>query len=82
MEANLDAEAAKALRSAAERLGVDPHRLARFLANGRLGDIVEAIGKPTDDGRRLQLAEEYLRFLDQEIAHRQGRGPGYSQTWK
>lgn len=82
MQADLNVEAGNAIRAAAERLGVDPYRLAHFLSSGRLGDIVEAIGGPSNDRRRLQLAEEYLRFLDQEIADRQARRTGYSQTWK
>lgn len=76
MEGDLNSECVKALRSAAERLGVDPYRLARFLANGRLGEILDVIGSPKSDGKRLHLAEEYLRFLDQEIADRQGQRPG------
>lgn len=66
-----------ALQSAAERLGVDPHRLACFLREGRLADVLEAIGHPTVIGPRriLGLAEMYLEFLDREIAIQEGRRP-------
>jgi hypothetical protein len=66
-----------ALRCAAERLGVDPQRLAGFLADGRLADVLEAISRPHLFGPRrvLGLAESYLEFLEAEIAYQEGRRP-------
>jgi hypothetical protein len=76
-EKDLTREAVTALRSAAERLGVDAYRLARFLADGKLSDILDMLGRPSsrDQSRRLELAEEYLDFLDREIAIQDGRRP-------
>lgn len=70
-------EAVAALRTAAERLGVDAYRLARFLGEGRLADVLEALGRPHALDRRkiVGLAEIYLDFLDNEIAIRDGRRP-------
>lgn len=74
---DLQTHAVAALRSAAERLGVDPYRLACFLSDGRLADVLEALGRPASvDGRRiLALAEAYLEFLEREIAFQEGRRP-------
>jgi hypothetical protein len=79
MEQDLRREARSALIGAAERLGVDPFRLARFLSDGRLADILTRLrisGGPERDsaGSSVDLAERYLEFLDQEIATR-GSGP-------
>ena len=72
MEQDLRSEARSALMGAAERLGVDPFRLARFLSNGRLADILTRL-RAADHmapglNARVDLAECYLEFLDQEIA--------------
>jgi hypothetical protein len=66
-----------ALRSAAERLGVDPYRLAKFLGEGRLADIIEALARPALVGPRkiLGLAESYLEFLEREIDIQEGLRP-------
>ena len=77
MDQELRSQATEAIQAAAERLGVDPIRLARFLADGKLADVLlqlRAAGAP--DGEVIHLAESYLSFLDQEIALRQDlRGP-------
>jgi hypothetical protein len=83
MEQDLRREASSAVIGAAERLGVDPFRLARFLSGGRLADILARLrvpgsGPPHDPGPGVDLAERYLEFLDQEI-ERRGSGSGY--TW-
>jgi hypothetical protein len=83
MEKDLKREARSALIGAAERLGVDPFRLARFLSDGRLADIltrlrVKGTGAQPDAADGVDLAERYLEFLDQEI-QRRGTGSGY--TW-
>lgn len=66
-----------ALRSAAERLGVDPVRLAHFLGEGRLADILEAMARPALVGpsKILGLAESYLEFLEREIQIQEGMRP-------
>jgi hypothetical protein len=72
MEHLLRQQATEAIQVAAERLGVDPIRLARFLADGKLADVLlqlRAAGMPDQDV--LRLAESYLSFLDHEIALRQ-----------
>jgi hypothetical protein len=70
-------DAVSALRTAAERLGVDPRRLAAFLADGRIADVLEAVSRPHIYGPRrvLGLAEMYLEFLDAEIAIQEGHRP-------
>ena len=76
MPEDLTSEAVAAVRVAAERLGVDSFRLARFLADGRLADILETFGRdrgPGDLSRRFRLAEEYLLFLESEIELHNGR---------
>jgi hypothetical protein len=77
MEGDLKTEARSAVVGAAERLGVDPFRLARFLSNGRLADILTRLRGEQREGRdragHVNLAEQYLDFLDQEIALRGGR---------
>jgi hypothetical protein len=61
---------------AAERLGVDPYRLARFLSNGRLADILTRMRDSSDSGAgTLPLAESYLEFLEREIELRAGPAP-------
>ena len=77
MDADLRAECAAALRSAAERLGVDAYRLAGFLSEGRLADLLDALARPSRLGpsRILSMAEAYLEFLEREIEIREGRRP-------
>jgi hypothetical protein len=77
VEDDLAQHAAAALRTAAERLGVDPQRLAAFLGEGRIADVLEAISRPALFGPRrvLGLAEAYLEFLETEIAIQEGRRP-------
>ena len=77
MAEDLRTQSVAALRSAAERLGVDPYRLAGFLADGRLADILESLGRPGLLGPRkiLGLAEAYLEFLEREIAIQEGQRP-------
>ena len=78
MEQDLKREARSAVIGAAERLGVDPFRLARFLSDGRLADILSRLRRPhpaeaPESAVHVDLAEQYLDFLDQEIALRRGR---------
>ena len=77
MSDELTDAATSALRSAAERLGVDPYRLSRFLGEGRLADIMNAMARPNVAGSRriLGLAEAYLDFLEREIEIREGERP-------
>ena len=77
-EDDLEKAAVEAIRSAAERLGVDPYRLARFLAHGRMVDYLQALGRtPIEMDRRDPggPAGGYLDFLDEEMRRRE-RGPG------
>lgn len=82
MEEEFRKAAVEALTSAAERLGVDPYRLARFLAGGRLADVVAALANDDRDearSRSTALAEAYLEFLEAEIEiRRRGHTPGRS----
>ena len=82
MHDDLGQNAVAAIQSAAERLGVDPYRLSCFLGDGRLADVLEAIGHPTAVGPRriLGLAESYLDFLEREIAIQEGRRPNVARN--
>jgi hypothetical protein len=81
MAEDLQDQAVAALRTAAERLGVDPYRLARFLGEGKLADVLEAMSRPSNLGRKkiLGLAESYLEFLEREIEIQEGRRPSGSR---
>ena len=82
MEEDLKEPSVAALRTAAERLGVDPYRLARFLGDGRLADLLEALSRPGPNApnKILGLAEAYLEFLEGEIAIQEGRRPSGAGT--
>lgn len=75
----LERAAVDAIRSAADRLGVDPFRLARFLAHGRIAEYLQTLGRSTvlDVERRdwTPLSTAYLDFLGDERDRRQGDGP-------
>jgi hypothetical protein len=78
-EEDLEKAALEAIASAAERLGVDPFRLARYLAHGRIADFLQALGRgetidPEDSGI-AGLAGSYVQFLGEETRRRQ-HGPG------
>jgi hypothetical protein len=76
MNHDLKHEARTAVVGAAERLGVDPYRLARFLSNGRLAEILTRMRESPEDGAgTLPLAESYLEFLEREIELRAGPPP-------
>lgn len=77
MEQDLRREARSAVIGAAERLGVDPFRLARFLSNGRLADILSGMreGAEPERSATVELTESYLAFLEQEIELRRTPGP-------
>ena len=77
MEQDLKREARSAVIGAAERLGVDPFRLARFLSDGRLADILSRLREPIEPHRTatVELTESYLAFLEQEIELRRSAGP-------
>lgn len=77
----LERAAVDAIRSAADRLGVDPFRLARFLAHGRIAEYLQALGRSNglDAERResMPLSTAYLDFLGEERDHRdESGGPG------
>jgi len=56
------------VRAAAERLGVDPIRLARFLSDGTLADVMRQLREASSsDPEIVGLAESYLTFLDEEM---------------
>jgi hypothetical protein len=67
---DLDKAALAAITTAAERLGVDPFRLARFLAHGRIADFLQALGRAEAmEAEKLEnsaLADRYLEFVRQE----------------
>lgn len=76
MKQDLRQEAREAVTGAAEQLGVDPFRLARFLSDGRLADILTSM-RDEDQALpgTLDLAESYLDFLEREISLRKEPGP-------
>jgi hypothetical protein len=77
---DLERAALDAIASAAERLGVDPFRLARFLAHGRIADFLQALGRAEalelEKRESMDLSTTYLAFLDEESRLRNKRGPG------
>lgn len=74
---DLEKAAVDAIRSAADRLGVDPFRLARFLAHGRIADYLQTLGRTggieLDRKETAHLSETYLSFLEEE-GHRGEQG--------
>ena len=70
MTDDLDKAALEAITSAADRLGVDAFRLARFLAHGRIADFLQALGRAEAlEVQRLEttaLADRYYEFVRQE----------------
>jgi hypothetical protein len=77
---DLERAALDAISSAAERLGVDPFRLARFLAHGRIADFLQALGRAEalelEKRENVDLSTSYLAFLDQENRLREREDPG------
>ena len=77
---DLERAALDAIASAAERLGVDPFRLARFLAHGRIADFLQALGRAEaleiETKESMELSTTYLAFLDEESRLRQNEGSG------
>jgi hypothetical protein len=75
---DLEKAALDAISSAAERLGVDPFRLARFLAHGRIADFLQALGRAEalelEKNQSVELSGTYLAFLEQETRLKE-RGP-------
>ena len=71
MEEHLERASLDAIGSAAERLGVDPFRLARFLAHGRIADFLQALGRAEvlelEKQESVALSSSYLEFLDEEM---------------
>ena len=67
----LEKAAVEAIRTAAERLNVDPMRFARFLDRGRIADILDALGRQealaTERARMIALTKDYLDFLEEEM---------------
>ena len=59
-----------AITTAAERLGVDPFRLARFLAHGRIADFLQALGRAEaleiERAQTSALSDRYMEFVMQE----------------
>ena len=78
---DLERAAVEAISSAADRLGVDPFRLARFLAHGRIADFLQALGRAEalEEAKKesVDLSTSYLSFLDEETRLRDHHGgPG------
>lgn len=75
----LEDAAREAICSAAERLGVDPFRLARFLAHGKIADFLQAAGHgdllPGDREKAAGLSQTYLEFLEEEMRRTRDKGP-------
>ena len=70
MTDNLEKAALEAITTAAERLGVDAFRLARFLAHGRIADFLQALGRAealeVEKLATTALADRYHEFVLQE----------------
>ena len=70
MTDELEKAALDAITTAAERLGVDPFRLARFLAHGRIADFLQALGRAEalelEQLETAALSDRYLAFIQQE----------------
>lgn len=59
----------RAIHQAAELLGVDPFRLARFLGNGVIADLLQSTGVADGSPDRVEtLAKDFQAFLQQERA--------------
>jgi hypothetical protein len=67
---DLEKAALDAITSAAQRLGVNPFRLARFLAHGRIADFLQALGRAEAlEVQKVEtevLAGRYLEFVQEE----------------
>jgi hypothetical protein len=67
----LEKSAVEAIRSAAEKLNVDPMRFARFLQHGRIANILSALGREeamaAHRAAMSALTQEYLDFLEEEM---------------
>jgi hypothetical protein len=82
----LEKSAVEAIRSAAEKLNVDPMRFARFLQDGRIANILTALSREeamaAHRAAMAALTQEYLEFLEAEmrlcrdLLKATGSGPG------
>ena len=67
----LEKSAVEAIRSAAAKLNVDPMRFARFLQDGRIANILAALGREeamaAHRAAMSALTQEYLEFLEEEM---------------
>jgi hypothetical protein len=67
----LEKSALEAIRSAAEKLNVDPMRFARFLQQGRIAGHPLGARSRRGDGRHraamTAMTQEYLDFLEDEM---------------
>jgi hypothetical protein len=70
LQDDLERIASEAVRKAADRLGVDPYRLARFLAHGRIADFLQALGRAETleiEKRESDVLEDrFARFIREE----------------
>jgi hypothetical protein len=60
----IDNLASEAIRKAADRLGVDPYRLARFLAHGRIADFLQGLGR----AETLEIEKQQSELLTDRFA--------------
>jgi hypothetical protein len=82
----LERSAVEAIKSAAEKLNVDPMRFARFLQEGRIANVLSALGREEAMAQHRAtmsaLTQEYLEFLEEEMRlcreqlRAMGAGPG------
>jgi hypothetical protein len=82
----LEKAAVDAVRTAAAKLHVDPMRFARFLQEGRIADIMSALGREeamaAHRAEMSAMTQEYLDFLEEEMRlcreqlKSMGTGPG------
>ena len=67
----LEKSAVEAIRSAAAKLNVDAMRFARFLQDGRIADILAALGREeamaAHRAHMTTLTQSYLDFLEEEM---------------
>jgi hypothetical protein len=61
--------ALRAVNEAAEILGVDPFRLARFLSHGMIAQVMQSMGEGKAGTAEVEtLARKLQEFLDEEKA--------------
>jgi hypothetical protein len=77
---DLEKIAGEAILNAADRLGVDPYRLARFLGHGRIADFLQALGRAETLEMEKQESDVLKLRFDDFVREEQRLGPGPEST--